>query len=219
MDLPDGSQLFGRVGKLMSCIYRLKESARQWYNQMIEYLESCGFAITAWDRCVVVYESGDLVLAIYVYDIPLCGTTEELTQQTVKVLKREFKVNDMGEHNWFQEIQITFTDDGITASQTTFIVHILNHLLIPDCKPVLTPIDPNHQSKANCHKHNNTNKMGSQQIIGSLMYLVTGTSPHLAYTITHLTQFNSSHTMEHLTMANQVLRYLQETKTKSLFHP
>jgi hypothetical protein len=51
------------------------------------------------------------------------------------------------------------------------------------------------------------------------MYLVTGTRPDLAYTITHLSQYNASPSIMHLTAAKQVLRYLQGTKDKHLFYP
>jgi len=33
-------------------------------------------------------------------NITLFGATGELKEQTVKVLKTEFKINDMGELNW-----------------------------------------------------------------------------------------------------------------------
>jgi hypothetical protein len=64
-----------------------------------------------------------------------------------------------------------------------------------------------------------TDTTAYQQIIGSLMYLVTGTRPDLAYTITHLSQFNSSPSITHLTAAKRVLRYLQGTKDKHLVFP
>jgi len=145
MDLPEGSRLDGMVAKLKRCIYRLKQSPKEWYYRLVEYLGPFGFVITAWDPCVLVHESGDLSLAIYVDDITLFGATGELKEQTINVLKTEFKVNDMGELNWLLGIQITFTDDGITLSQTTFIDKILNRFSRKDCKPVSTPIDSNHQ--------------------------------------------------------------------------
>ena len=57
MDLPEGSQLDGMVAKLKRCIYGLKQSARQWYYRLVEYLGPFGFAITAWDPCVLVHKS------------------------------------------------------------------------------------------------------------------------------------------------------------------
>ena len=126
MDLPEGSRLDGMVAKFKRCIYGLKQSPREWYYRLVDYLGPFGFAMTAGDPCVLVHESGDFFLAIYVDDITLFGATGELEEQTINVLKTEFKVNYMGELNWLLRIQITFTDDGITLSQTTFIDKILN---------------------------------------------------------------------------------------------
>jgi len=190
MDLPEGSRLDGMVAKLKRCIYGLKQSPREWYYQLVEYLGPFGFLITAWDPSVLVHESENLFLAIYVDDITLFGAPGEVKEQTINVLKTEFKVNNMGELHWLLGIQITFTNVGITLSQTTFIDKILNRFSMQDCKPVSTPIDPKHWLKAVELDNQRTDATAYQQIIGSLMYLVTGTRPDLAYTITHLSQFN-----------------------------
>jgi hypothetical protein len=218
MDLPEGSWIDGIVAKLNRCIYGLKQSPREWYYWLVEYPGPFRFVITAWDPCVLVHETGNLFLAIYVDDITLFGATGELKEQTINVLKTEFKVNDMGELNWLLGIQITCTNDGITLSQTTFIDKILNRFSMQDCKPVSTPINPNHQLKAIEVDKQRTDTTAYQQIIGSLMYLVTERRPDLAYTITHLSQFNSSPTITHLAAANRVLRYLQGTKDRHLFY-
>jgi len=169
MDLPEGSRLDGMVAELKRCIYGSKQSPREWYYRLVEYLGHFRFVITAWDLCVPLHESGDLFLAIYVDDIILLGATGELKVQTINVLKTEFKVNDMGELNWLLGIQIDFTDDGITLSQTTFINKILNRFSMQDCKPVLTPIDSNHQLKAINDEDERTDATAYQDIIGSLM--------------------------------------------------
>ena len=136
------------MAKLERCIYGLEQSPTECYYRLVEYLETFRFAITAGDPCVLVHESGDLFLAIYVDNITLCGATGELKEQTINILKTEFKINDKGELNWLLEIQITITGDGITLSQTTFIDKIVIRCSMQDCKPVSTPIDSYHQLKA-----------------------------------------------------------------------
>jgi len=195
------------VATLKRCIHGLKQSPREWYYQLVEYLGPCGFAITAWDLCDLVHESGDLLLGIYVDNTTLFGATGEIKEQTINMLKAEFKVNDMGELNWLLGIQITPTDTGITLSQSTFIDKILIRFSMQDCKPVSSPIDSNHQLKASNNEGERTDATAYQQPIGSLMYLVTGTTPDLAYMITHVSQFNSSPSTKHLTAAKRVLRY------------
>ena len=108
------------VAKLNRCIYGLKQSPREWYFRLVEYLVSYGFSVTTFDPCVLVHSSGDLILAIYVNDITLYGNSGKLVDDTVGALKREFKITDMGIISWLLSIHIQFTDEGITMSQTTF---------------------------------------------------------------------------------------------------
>jgi len=125
----------------------------------------------------------------------------------------------MCELNWLLGIEITITDNGITLSQTSFIDKIANSFSMQDCKPISTPIHSNFQWKAVEDEDEHTNATAYRQIFGSLMYLVTGTSPDQTYTITHLSQFNSSLSTKHLTAASRVLRYLQRMKDRHLFYP
>ena len=59
----------------------------------------------------------------------------------------------------------------------------------------------------------------SKLMIGSLMYLVTGTRPDLAYTISFLAQFSSCPTEEHIKAAKHVFRYVNGTQNLGLFYP
>ena len=56
-------------------------------------------------------------------------------------------------------------------------------------------------------------------MIGSLMYLTTGTRPDLAYTISFLSQFSSCPTEQHLKAVKHVLRYVNGTKDIGLYYP
>ena len=219
MHLPEGSRLDGKVARLKRCIYGLKQSPREWYFRLVEHLIPYGFAITAFDPCVMVHESGDLFIAVYVDDISLFGSSGQLMDAVIALLKSEFKVNDMGELHWLLGIQIDFTATGICLSQTTFIDKILDRFSMRDCNPVITPLDPNQRLIAASDNDTRADATQYQQIIGSLMYLVTGTRPDLAYTITHLSQFNSAPTTLHLAHAKRVVRYLKGTKDRKLFYP
>jgi len=95
-------------------------------------------------------------------DITIFATTGELKEQTINVLKTEFKANDMGELNWLVGIQITFTYDGIALSQMTVTNKILNRFSRYDCKPTLTPTDSIHKSMAINDEYERNDTMASQ---------------------------------------------------------
>lgn len=112
----------------------------------------------------------------------------------------------MGLLNWLLGIQIKYNNAGITLSQSTYIHRVLQRFSMQDCNPVTTPIEANHRLISTTG-NTRVNATLYQQIIGSIMYLVTGTRPDLAYTITNLSQFSSDPSTSHYNAAKHVLRY------------
>jgi hypothetical protein len=55
-----------------------------------------------------------------------------------------------------------------------------------------------------------------QSIIGSLLYLMIGTHPDIAFVVTKLAQFSANPSQEHFEQAKYICRYLIGTKNYSL---
>jgi hypothetical protein len=216
MQLPEGSREDGKCALLKRCIYGVKQSSREWYFRLVTYLIPYGFAFSAFDPCVLVHSSGNLFIAIYMDDITLFGESNSLQEQTINLLKSEFKVNDMGDVHWLHGNRIDRDNAGIHLSQTAYIDRILNKFALTDCNPVSTPLDPNQQIRAVGDEDERTDASLYQQIVGSINYLVTATRPDLAYTITHLSQYNSNPSKTHLSLVKRVLQYLKGTREYSL---
>ena len=218
MQLPEGSRIAGKVAKLNRCIYGLKQSPREWYSRLVTFLTPYGFACSTFDPCVLVHDTGDFFIAIYVDDLTLFGPSDSLMDKLVSVLKSEFKVNDLGPVHWLLGIQIEMTPQGITLSQPTFIDKVLKRFRMENCTPVSLPIE----DATTITKDSGTalrSATSYQQIVGSLMYLVTATRPDLAFTITFLSQFNSMPTTTHLKAAQRTLKYLKGTRDfKLVYH-
>jgi hypothetical protein len=140
----------------------------------------------------------------------------DLTENLITALKTEFEDKDLGEIHWLLAINIDLTDDGITLSQQTYIDKILERFGMQDCHSVSTPLDPNHQLRSGTPEEVISDVALYQQIIGSLMHAVTGTRPDLAYAVTHLSQFCSAPTAEHMQAAKRVLRFLKGTRDLKL---
>ena len=68
--------------KLRQSLYDLKQSERMWYNRMSEYLIKNGYINNSICPCVFIKKSelGFAILVVYVNDINLFGTPEELTK-------------------------------------------------------------------------------------------------------------------------------------------
>jgi len=55
-----------------------------------------------------------------------------------------------------------------------------------------------------------------QELVGSLLYLATGTRPVISFAVGQLTRHKSAPRMEHLAAAKTVLRYLKGTASLGL---
>jgi len=67
-----------------------------WYNRLSEYLLKEGFVNNPICTCVFIKNSkfGFAIVAVYVDDLNLVGTPEELTK-TANYLRNEFKMKDL----------------------------------------------------------------------------------------------------------------------------
>ena len=70
--------------KLRRSLYGLKQSGRMWYNRLSEYLIKDGYIINPICPCVFIKKSKleFAIFVVYVDDINLFGTPEELTKAT-----------------------------------------------------------------------------------------------------------------------------------------
>ena len=68
--------------KLQRSLYGLKQSGRMWYNRLSEYLLKEGYVNNPICSCVFIKKSETrfAIIAVYVDDLNLVGTPEELTK-------------------------------------------------------------------------------------------------------------------------------------------
>jgi hypothetical protein len=89
--------------------------------------------------------------------------------------------------------------------QAQYSSAILRRFGLESCNPVRHPL-PANDSLLSVTEH----KL-YRAIVGSLMYLMTGTRPNIAYLCQQLSQFLSKPTKAHMAAAKHGLRYLQGT--------
>lgn len=214
-----GYEKDGMVWKLGRCLYGLKQSANKWYERLASSLCSKGFQISSFDPCVFVHRNGRMFLSIYVDDIAIYAADTPEVNTLIASLKAEFDITDLGQATWLLGLHITYTSDGINVSQEQYIDKVLKKFGMESSRPVSTPLDKGNKLRKGSEADRIDDPAYYQAIIGSLMYAVTGTRPDLAHTISCLSQFNSCPTAEHLAAAKHTLRYVNKTKSWSLFYP
>ena len=213
---PPGFEQPNKVLKLNKAIYGLKQSGRKWYGTLRDTLTSQGFKQMPFDPCVFV---GPVILAVYVDDMPIVGYIKEI-QSFKSSMAKTYPCKDLGQVKYLLGFEINIDDNGISISQRAYADRVLTRFGMQECNSRKTPLDPNTFPPRSTDSENvDQSRMKTyQQIIGSINYLVSGTRPDLAFTVSMLSTFNSNPSEEHLALAKQVLRYLKATINLSIHY-
>ena len=80
-----------------------------------------------------------------------------------------------------------------------------------DCKPKAIPCDPGIVKMTNDNSKELDDPKLYRKIVGSLIYVMTGTRPDLCYVITKLSQHMARPTQARLGLTKHILRYINGT--------
>lgn len=212
-----------KVCKLEKALYGLKQAGRMWYLKLDEKLNELGLKATTADPCV--YSSRNdrtkIIVAIYVDDIIIASNDVEVIKEFKGKLSEVFEMKDLGKINFCVGIEFQETSiDGkrkMKMCQTRYIKDVLSRFGMEVCKTVCTPLDPSIKLvKPETPDKNYMKSVPYQKLIGSLLYISTGTRPDITFAVNFLSQFNTSYDETHWNAAKHVLRYLNGTKERGI---
>ena len=91
--------------------------------------------------CVFINKSelGFAILVVYVDDINLFGTPEELTKATT-YLKDEFEMKVLGKTKYCLGLQIEHKSNGILIHQSTYVEKVLKQFNMDKAHPLSSPM-------------------------------------------------------------------------------
>ena len=221
MEQPEGFVVAaGKVCRLRKALYGLKQAGRQWFLALAACLEKIGFVCRdTGDVCVFIRRStgGEVqILVVYVDDLTMMGNSLELINQTKEALKGSFKLKDLGELKLYLGIRVT-RDRGsklIYLDQEVYIESVLERFGFQDCNPDSTPLKAGtvlEKNDADIKLANPSTVLLYRSILGSLMYVMLGTRPDLAWVVARLGRYQSNQSQQHLEAAFRCLRYLRGT--------
>ncbi|MBW0502369.1 hypothetical protein O181_042084 [Austropuccinia psidii MF-1] len=203
--------------RLNKAIYGLKQAPLAWYERLRGWLVKVNFLPCVLDPCVFFW-SGESPVWLYVHvdDIAIFGKDVD----TFKIeISKEFEIKDIGEADLMLGVKVTQTKDFIALDQQHFSESLLELYGMSDCRPVATPLVPNHHlSLASEEELSLFNSLGIsyRSAIGSINYLSTATRPDLSYAVSSLSQFLERPGINHWKAFLHVLRYLKGTQDLSL---
>ena len=201
------------VCKIQRGLYGFKQSPRNWYARILKTLEEFGLIMLESDNSVFMGEG--VIIAIYVDDLIIIGKRASV-DAIKKKLTKSFKMKDMGPAYWVLGIRVTRDREAGTISldQTQYAKDVLKRYGMENAKPVPTPITNSELGGDTSPLLPHGNEYRSA--IGGLMYLMTGTRPDLAYSISLLSQYMQAPRECHWGAVKRVLRYVAGTQGYSL---
>ncbi|UYV74313.1 hypothetical protein LAZ67_11002983 [Cordylochernes scorpioides] len=172
------------------------------------------------DSCVYTMKCKQayILLAIYVDDCLICSVNKQHLDDIVQYLNSNFEIKTFTA-DYFLGLQIyrDRTTKILFLHQASYIERTLEHYNLLDIKLQSVPSDPYSKlTKEMCPKDDQEieemNKIPYRQTIGSLMYLMTGTRPDIAYAVSRVSQFMNNPGPSHWTAVKKIFGYLKATK-------
>jgi Reverse transcriptase (RNA-dependent DNA polymerase) len=150
MEIPPGfanEQLRDKVCRLKRSLYGLKQSPRAWFERFFMAIKRLGYRQSHADHTMFIQrKDGKIcILIVYVDDIILTGNDLAEMKRLKASLAKKFEMKDLGELRYFLGIEIARSKKGVVLSQRRYVLDLLSDTGMLGCKPVNTPIDPNHK--------------------------------------------------------------------------
>jgi len=120
-------------------------------------------------------------------------------------------MNDLRIARKFLGLEIKRSNNSLRLHQTRFIKTVLQWFGMIESNGVLTPMETGRRLLSAGEAAELVEPGEYQSLIGSLMYLVVGTRPDVAFAVASLSKFNTKPTNDHLLAAQRLLRYLWQT--------
>ncbi len=198
-----------KVCKLMKSIYGLKQSPRTWFNTLKHSLLDSKFTQSQKDATVFFKIEGvdSIYILIYVDDILVVASSEDVVKQTVALLLTKFNMKDLGTVDFFLGMEVQVKDDSISLCQTAYIEKLLRKYKMVECNVKQTPMNKLVVLKAG----EQVDDRNYKQAIGSLIYLVVSTRPDIAFAVSQLAKYASCPDSTHWTAFKHLLAYLKNT--------
>jgi hypothetical protein len=199
------------VCRLNKSLYGLKQAPRAWYSLFATFLLTLGFTEAKSDMSLFVYRRGDETsyLLLYVDDIVLTASSQQLLQSVISSLQQEFAMKDLGQLHHFLGVTVEPHPSGLLMHQRQYALDILERAGMTDCKPCSTPVDT--QAKLSADLGDPVaDPTAYRSLAGALQYL-TFTRPDLTYAVQQVCLHMHDPRESHLAALKRLLRYVRGT--------
>ena len=115
-------------------------------------------------------------------------------------------------------MRITRKGCAIHLDQCVYLQKVIEHCSMLNAKSTSTPLPADYYATKNTKPINAELHSHFQTVIGSLLYLMLGTRPDIAFAVTHLSHHSANPSQDHLNKVLYICHYLIGTSTYSLVY-
>ena len=215
VEQPTGYATGNSVCLLLRALYGLKQSPREWYYTLRDFLESKGFKHTESDHSLFVNRKTRVIASVYVDDIQIYGPKGSKHVTALKEdLHKRFAMTDLGASMAYlgMEIQRNRLRRTVRVTQTAYLRKVLSRFGMTACASAPTPMVAGTQLEEEVvDKATTAVTREYQSMVGSLMYPMIQTRPDICYAVTILSRYNHNPNAKHIAAVKRVIRYLKGT--------
>ena len=206
-----------KVYRLKKAIYGLKQASRQWYLKFNQTLKTRGFKRTHSDAGVYVRITNNpqdyIAIILYVDDLLIFGPNLLIILELKKLLQQDFLMKDLGQATSYLGLRINqdHANQIITIDQESYIHDAVKKFQLENAKTARTPLPSSATYVKNPNEATPELRTKYQSLIGTLLYIMLGSRPDIAYHVTRLSRYNSNPSEHHYNAAIYILKYLKGT--------
>lgn len=205
-----------QVWRLKKSLYGLKQSPRCWNTKFDYFLTKFGLKRSQAEPCIY-YSHGDkrgrILIALYVDDLLIAGSSNEMVNEVVEHLKKEFEIK-VFEPNCFVgfELERDRANKTISLSQIGYLRRVLERFNMTNCNQSSTPGEEKSSRKTDeTMKTIREVTFPYRQAIGSLLYAAMMTRPNFAFQVGKTARKVQDPSHEDVVAVKRILRYIKRT--------
>jgi len=149
---------------------------------------------------------------IYVDDSSFMGNNATLVKEKKKAFMGIWECHDLGKLKEFIGISIRRSGRKIILDQKAYLTKVLDRFSMTNAVIMNMPLPHGYTPVAHTSNPDPTLWTQYQAIISSLLYLMLGTCPDIAFAVIKLSQFSANPSKKHFEWAKYICRYLAGTK-------
>jgi len=219
MEQPKGFAVPGQEHKVLRLWHALYGLA--WWCTLDESLKELGFEHLKSEVSIFFYKkkgTNIVIGIIYVDNAQFCGPNKAVVDAIKAQFMRKWECRDLGEPNEFLQMQITRKGHTIHLDQCAYLQKVVEHCGMLNAKSASTPLPAGYYATKNTEPVDVDLCSLFQMVIGSLLYLMLGTRPDIAFAAMHLLCHATNPSQDHLNKVLYICHYLIGTPTYSLVY-